>query len=255
MKRSKDIRLKIGDATLSFRYLAWDTDFFGKKSFILDMDEPCLDISDKMAGTAASSLKNYFVTAKISSSCGKGIVNFLQKAGFKYIDTEVVLKYRPFRQTVVKVDENVGNIRVMELKDNKGLPYEALGSSFTKTRFHNDVNIPTDKADRLWINYLRNYKVTPLRHIFAVTVGAQAGGVILVNENKNPRKAVLSFVAVLNDFRNTGIGSELIGYVAKKFKAMDLFTETQASNKAALNFYMKNGFSRIEDVKIILHRW
>ncbi|MDD3905551.1 MAG: GNAT family N-acetyltransferase [Candidatus Omnitrophica bacterium] len=255
MRYSKDIRLKIGDATLSFRYLAWDTDFFGKKSFILDLDGPCLDISDKMADTAASSLKNYFVTAKVCSSCGKGIVNFLQKAGFKYIDTEVILKYQSLRQMSAKVDEKVGNIRVVELKDNKNLPYEELGASFTKTRFHNDVNIPPDKADRLWINYLRNYKVTPLRHIFAVTVGARVGGVILVNENKNPRKAVLSFVAVLNDFRNTGIGSKLIGYVAKKFKTMDIFTETQVSNKAALNFYMKNGFSRMEGVKTILHRW
>lgn len=255
MRFSKDVKLCAGGAALYFKHLEWDTEFFGRDSFILDAAKSRIKPCGEIIGLFDKTFKDRFVTIKLDSACGKGILDFMQKLGFKYIETEITLKYCSMPARGGKRAKPAGRIKILELKENKGLPYKELGSSFDKTRFHSDANIPTRKADELWIKYIKNYKITPLQRMFIARVGEKAAGTILVSEDKKKKEATLFFVAVLNDFRNMGIGSRLIKYAAGKYSGVEIFTETQISNKAALNFYIRNGFSEIKNVKTILHRW
>jgi len=255
MSFSKDVKLESGGTILYFKYLTWDTKFFGKNSFILDMEKSRIRPCGRIRDLFGKAFKNCFISVKLDSVYGREALDFMQSLDFKYIDTEVILKYCGAAGQDIKCARPAKKIKILELKENKGLPYEELGSSFDKTRFHSDAMISTQKADELWISYIKNYKITPLQHMFVASSGGKIAGAILAGESKDRKEATLSFVAVLTGFKGMGIGSRLIGYAQESLKGTDLFTETQVSNKEALSFYIKNGFRKVEKVKTILHRW
>ena len=252
MRRSQDIRLKDGNALFYFTYLPWDTGFFEKKSYILDTEKSILNPSTRITDLLKAKLKNSFIAAKLDMPANKNIVYFLQEAGFKYIDTEVTLRYEGGDK---KRSISKDNIRVSELIKNENLPYLELGSTFKFSRFHSDINIAKDRADQLWVSYIRNYKPAKLRRMFLAKCDGDIAGIILANQTKNGERTNLFFVSIIEKFRDIGIGSSLIQHCIKAFDGTGLVTEVYEKNIGALNFYKKNGFTNIEKRKTILHRW
>lgn len=252
MSYSKDIEIKAGDACYYFRYLEWDTAFFGKESYMLDPERSTLTVSAAIKGMMEETFKNSFITVKIASEYSRELLDFLQSSGFRYIDTEVTLRYSKVLQDKASTD---GNIKIIKLEENKELPYQELGSVFSLTRFHYDVHIRSDKADLLWIQYISNYRPSPARHMFVAKFSDKTAGTILVNENKENKTAVLFFVSVLEKFRDKKVGSELIKHIVRYFDGYELTTETQIRNIKAINFYIKNDFSVLAATKTVLHRW
>jgi len=204
------------------KYLEWDSKFFGIDSYLFE-DESDLD-----------NLKKGFITAKIDIN-NQYLINKLLKKSFYFVNIEVVLKYKG-----ELVEYNFDD--VIEVKENKNLDYEKLGSVFKYSRFHLDINTK-NKADLLWIEYLKNFKIDDKNKMFAIKLNNKIEGVFLVKENN------LFFVSILK--RNIGLGSKLIEFLKSKYNY--LITETQLNNKA-INFYIKNGF-KIKESKMILHRW
>lgn len=78
---------------------------------------------------------------------------------------------------------------------------------------------------------------------------------MLVNESRETNRVSLFFVSVLEKYRGKKVGSKLIRYVAKYFEDYELMKGTQARNIKAINFYMRNGFSIVDNTKIVMHRW
>lgn len=251
MAYSKDIKLKSGASVYYFKFLPWDTEFFGKDSFMLDTGRSKMKPSFEIKKMIEKRLKDSFVTAKIESGEDKGVIDFLQSAGFKYVDVEVVLKYagpenRP---------KAPAGLSIEEAKKNAGLPYADLGSSFDCTRFHCDKNIAKEKADSLWVSFIRTYAPSTSRYMFIAKLDKRVVGAILAHKEKDLKRIQLSFVAVLKEFRGRSVGAYLIQAAIDHFKGFEIVTETQAKNIRALNFYIKNGFSMIEKTKTVMHRW
>jgi ribosomal protein S18 acetylase RimI-like enzyme len=173
--------------------------------------------------------------------------------GFNYIDTEVTLRFD--NRNILSKKENY---HIEDIVDNSNLPYVALGSAFSNTRFHSDVNIKDEKADDLWIEYLKNYKPSKNKKMFVAYDNINAVGVILVNIEPRIKEAMLFFVAVVPLHQSQGVGRIMINYVLRFLKKNDIDvikTETQVKNINAINYYIKNGFSIIDKVSTILHRW
>jgi len=252
MGYSKDIEIKAGDACYYFKYLEWDTAFFDKESYLLDPEKSTLTVSAAMKGMMEETFKNRFITVKLASDYPRELLDFLQSSGFRYIDTEVTLRYSKTLQDKASTD---GNIKIIKLEENKDLLYQELGSAFSLTRFHYDVHIRSDKADLLWIQYIKNYRPSPTSHMFVARLNDETTGTILVNENKENKTAVLFFVSVLEKFRDKKVGSALIKHVVRYFDSYELTTETQIRNIKAINFYIRNGFSLLAATKTVLHRW
>lgn len=252
MDCSQDIKLEAGGgACYYFKFLPWDTDFFGRKSYVLDDKKSNLKPIKRITSMLSSYFPEAFLTAKIDTNYAKGISDFLQESGFVYIDTEVVLKYnRKF-----KADNAASSVKVIKLDVNANLPYGALGKTFNFTRFHNDLHITRSKADNLWISYIKNYEPSPSRHMFIAEYNGNVAGSILVNLEDGGKKAYLFFVSVVGEFQKIGIGSCLIRKVVDYFPQSDLFTGTQIRNINALNFYIKNGFSIVAATSNVFHRW
>lgn len=254
MHSNRDIVITSGATRIFFIYLEWDSIFFNKPSYLLDMTRSvfgsrCGD--DGLAASIAERLQGGFVTAKVDTKTDYSVIKLLEDSGFYYIDTEVALE-KCDKSSVPEI-KNAENVSIEKLEDNEGLPYEELGEAFALTRFHTDPHIDDKLADALWINYIRNYQVSASKHMFVAKTDGEVTGAILVNIDD--RIANLFFVAVRKGYRGSGIGQALIGHVSDYFSDYTLKTGTQVKNVGALNFYIKNGFSKIDQTSTVLHRW
>lgn len=232
-----------------FKYLEWDSSFFDKPCFLLDVSKSDFQPSDELAEEIKNSFKGAFVSAKIDTQSSYEIVYFLQKCGFYYVDTEIELKF----DTAESIEYKNADIKIEEKSINSGLPYDRLGSVFEHTRFHTDINIENSKANELWVSYLKNYKIDSRHRMFVALSEGVPCGVILVNSSEV--ESVVFFVSVSDGFRGKNIGSIMIHYVLGALKDRNIYTETQAKNISALNFYIKNGFKKINKTITVLHRW
>lgn len=252
MSKHNEFLLKDGDIQYVFKYLEWDTSFFNRPSYILDVPQSKLGVSPAIKLSFGKMLANSFVTVKIDSDSSRELHYFLQECGFRVVDTELTLQYDNIEKKIPVLDNKVHYERVVY---NDGLPYEALGSVFKSTRFHYDSMIPREKANLLWIEFIRNFKISETNHIFAARCRGEIAGVIVVKENASALTLKLCFVSVIDEFRGIGVGSGLIRFVIGHFNGHAISTETQARNTGALNFYIRNGFSIVRCAQTVYHRW
>ncbi|MFA5339120.1 MAG: GNAT family N-acetyltransferase [Candidatus Omnitrophota bacterium] len=260
MKYMKDITLKAAGAKIRLKFLQWDTGFFGRPSFLLDAGRLELTPSSELDGKFRRSFKDTFITAKIDTATEIRVLDFLYSTGFKYINTEVTLKYQDKgccagRSKAAQAKRGALGCKIEKLETNEGLPYSRLGSVFTCDRFHSDPHIRKEKADLLWINYLKNFKPSATRFLFVARIGDEAAGVILCHKDARMKRVFLAYVAVAEKFAGAGVGTALIQHVIRHFRRFEMVTETQVGNISAMNFYIRNGFSVIEKTRTILHRW
>ena len=74
---------------------------------------------------------------------------------------------------------------------------------------------------------------------------------------ESPDVARIGLIAVEDQFRGQGVGTELLSktiVTSKELKANKLIVVTQTTNTNALRLYEKAGF-RISDVKLWFHKW
>ena len=246
--------IKSHDNFFYIKHLEWDSRFFNKKSYILDVDKSQFVLSDELALNLKSNLLNSFTTIKIETKNSSKIIDFFQEGGFKYIETEVSLRFNGYS------DLTANEYSIDEIVDNENIPYQLLGSTFIYTRFHSDINIENSKAEQLWVTYLKNYSPSENRKMFVAYDNQEVIGVTLVNiSNVNEiKEAMLFYVAVVPEYQNRGVGKSMINYVTNYLINSDISiikTGTQAKNVNALNFYLRNGFSLINNTLTVLHRW
>lgn len=233
-----------------FKYLDWDSAFFGRPSFLLDVSKSNFNPSDILCSQIRKSFDGAFVTAKIDTQYDYEITYFLQKCGFYYVDTEVKL-------------QNIGlpaspaydnRIRISELSNEDNLPLDELGKAFSLTRFHCDPHIDEVKADELWVSYIKNFKPSESKRMFIARFGNEIAGAVIVNITKV--EVFLFFVAVIEKYRGKSIGSATIETILGGLNlSLPICTGTQAKNISAINFYIKNGFSRVVQTNTVLHYW
>lgn len=247
---SNDIIIVNDSVEYRFNFLEWDTNFFNRNSYSLNIEKTKLGVDLSLVEMFKEKLQGSFVTIKLNTQTDYRIIQFLQQCGFYYVDTEVTLKYKPLQK---EYTNDTSELLIENIHINQNLPYEALGKSFSKTRFHEDIHIDNKLADLLWINYMKNYVPSASKLMFVAKFKGEVAGTILVNING--QNANLFFVAVLEKFRGQKIGHHLIQYVVKYFENYELSVGTQCKNVGALNFYIMNGFSKVDKTSTVLHGW
>ena len=246
---NKDITITVKNSTYYFGFLAWDTEFFGVPSYILNTEKSNMRINSGVVSQLKARLDGTFVSAKVDTALDYRIISLLSKSGFQYIDTEVTLEHH--RISAISTPNK--NILITRLRRNEGLPYKKLGSVYSLDRFHTDPHIPAKKADQLWVYYLKNFVPDGQHEVFAAYIKKDIAGIVLINLNDS--HAIISFISVRKRYQNMNIGSSLLQKVVQNFKEKPLLVGTQIKNVKAINFYIRNGFSRIFNTKTILHKW
>lgn len=254
----KDLIINSGPNRLKLRYLKWDSDFFGLDSYLLDagdsnVSRPC----DEFENIAKREMGRSFIAAKIPHAAGD-LTALLFNLGFNYINTEITLRYDGQDISNESVITDTGRIS-LEKTDSLPEGVHDLGKEFAFSRFHSDKNIAKDKADLLWVSYIKNFRPSRDRHLFIAKYGAETIGSVFVcqEESNGKRISNLFLVSLKEQYRGKEIGSAMIRYAADwcARESDIVVVETMLNNLRAVNFYLKNGFSRIIDSKLILHRW
>ena len=258
----KDLVVKHKGDVLRLKYLEWDTKFFGMNSYALDLKGTKIRGSkgkDLLKKKVLDAISESFVTAKIPVNASENLVDLLFDMGFKYIDTQVTLEY--FKKTIginaFESEKDIGDILIEKVKK---IPVDAykLGKCYSKSRFHLDSSISAEKADKIWVDYIRNFKLSSKRQLFAARLKNKTVGGIFVEQHKEGNKKIscLFSVSVLKEHRGKDLGKSLLLYALKWcLKNSDVvIVGTQSQNDGALSFYLKNGFTKIRDVKLILHK-
>ena len=204
------------------KYLEWDSKFFNIPSYLFENEK---DLENLPKG---------FICAKIDIN-NQTLINKLIKNDFYFITVEVLLEYTG--DLIKYCDKDI-----IEIKENKNLPYEEIGSVFNYSRFHLDNNTK-DKADLLWIEYLKNFKIDKKNRMYGIKHKGKIDGIFLIRENN------LFFVGIKT--QNKGLGTKLINFLKAKYNYLKAGTQL---NNPALNFYLNNGFKILTN-KVILHRW
>jgi len=245
-----DIVIETPPARLHFRDLEWDTEYFGLPSYMLDAERSVLQESPALGQAIPAALQGTFSAARIDAAADPQVFMMFYRSGFYSVDTEITLRYVP-EPSVVK--PRTTGVHVEEFKKNEGLPYEKLGGVFSFTRFHYDPNIGKARADRLWVEYIRNFQPSAEARLFVARCDERVAGCFTVLAKGSFH--VISFVAVLDEFKGRSVGAALVSAVVANCGAAGLLTETQARNVSALNFYIRNGFRRIDKTSMVMHRW
>lgn len=245
---SKDIILSSNNSKLYFKYLDWDSKFFNKKSYLIDFSRSKnLKKSKNLRKLIKENFKDSFVSMKIPTNKVE-LISFFQECGFKFIDEEVILKNSKIGNKIDRAD-----LVFREEKRELNFNFKELSSVFQFSRFHNDSKIKNRKADLLWEEHFNNFKISKNNRAFVVEKSNEVAGTVLVKIDGN--SATLFIVSVKEKFRNKNIGSYLISNTIQSLENYEIFTETQVKNIEALNFYIKNGFTKIERTLTVMHRW
>ena len=246
-----DVVVEADGGRLHFRHLEWDTAFFGRPSYILDPDRSSMRASALLGAAASKALRGAFATVRVDSAADPAPLLMLQSNGFYYVDTSVTLRLDPNAGLPALPDDLT--VRVEELVENRNLPYQELGSVFTMTRFHFDPHVGKERADKLWVEYLRNFRLSASARLFAAYCDESvAGAMTVVGRGES---MALSFVSVLDAHRGRHVGARILRAIGAACGSRELLTETQIRNVAALNFYVRNGFRQVRASRTVLHFW
>lgn len=204
---------------MGFRKSGWDSDHFqsnlAKISYFLVSDD------DKDKNKISHGLMQKFeewttkeeiqlIIAKIDTSHFTPVVS-LQKAGFIFYEciTQRILK----NATIFGEEDLSGEYRYALEEDLPSLKSIASKSTFKKSHFYLDEDIPTEKVDSLYEKWIESAFKSDSKIIVIEDEGKIAGMFIFringFDEVVEKNSATWEFAAVSPDFRSKGIGRKI----------------------------------------------
>jgi len=117
---------------------------------------------------------------------------------------------------------------------------------FTHSRFFNDPNIPSDKAQLVYAHWVGSAFHRPDRFFAKAKAGGNTCGFVLFTINLSEKTSNIELIGVLPETCGTGIGSALLSEVAiyvGNHGITKMHVGTQATNIGAARFYESNGFT------------
>ena len=137
--------------------------------------------------------------------------------------------------------KNNSVFRLAKDEDQKGVL--RLSKSFSHNRFHSDQMISNKKADKIKLEWTKNFflKKRGDYMIVAEKNNNIFGYMILLKKNKN---LIIDLIAIDKKYRNKGYGSKLIYSILnfKQIKFHKIIVGTQLNNISSLNLYNKLQF-------------
>lgn len=245
------IEIKTNEERYKFRELEWDTEYFGKKSCRIDMQE---NINFKDVVNIEKIISKYeFIT--ITNSKGNSFNNNYigNNLNAFLTDVNVQLRKNIVVTPIAKYEQNI------EIKNNKQYNEQLLELAdgiFKNSRFLNDKNIDVEKANGMYKNWVKNSFNKNEKYFITYKLKGGIIAFILFSE-KNDQELTIELICVDDEFAGNGIGKKLMrkldSYAMEKGYST-INVGTQVENINALNFYITFGY-RISDIRYIYHLW
>lgn len=218
-------------------------------SAVLDQDVYRLLADEKFIESAVSDRgrwkppfdgKPVFIYTKVSTDFTNRVA-CLESLGFDLIDTCVTFDKQISEQTA-PTPRNKHLVRFAVPEDKEQVVELARGN-FRYSRFHLDPLISEESANRIKMEWVRNY-FAGLRgdQMIVSLVGKEVAGFLLILYQSSAR-LVIDLIAVDERFRGRGLAKDMIAFAEHAYPSFSqLVVGTQVSNIPSLRLYEKMGF-------------
>ncbi|KAI5948915.1 NAT5 [Candida theae] len=151
------------------------------------------------------------------------------------------------RSIIALDDLTVNNLGVFEKINEVSLPTTYPQSWYTASLSSSDVIVQLAFYSELPVGAIRarSFNNNQIRSSFAEAVNSTV-------LQKTPNCVYIESFAVLEKYRNLGIGSKLLSWVIEETKNRyihEIVVHVQVTNEKAINWYLKKGFEKQDLVK------
>lgn len=230
----------------------WDTNYFGvlcakaelqgllSEQDICRFDEEIKKFQFVMVSNPDIYAENNLLLEKVSG---------IQKA-----DTNILLRCDAPFVFLKELREDM-EISISDNAEHGDIEKQVRGA-FSASRFHNDPHISDEKADGIYINWLRNAQLKENKYFCICKINGEFAGLILFRK-ETPNTALIELIFTSSNFRASGVGSFMMHSLFEfctENGITKILVGTQERNETALKFYRKHGFKDIQ-VTHIFHIW
>ena len=244
--------LKIPSKQPLVRYLQWDSDFFGLPVASLDGGHLRAETSKLFYGWCRQEKIRclYF----LANGTDAQTLQCAYDEGFKLVDVRVEMEFD--LENWLQSKETCLAIRPLTKKVELSSIQTLARKSHRDSRFFKDLNFDRIKCEKLYEKWIyRDFEKGNILGYYPDEKEIVKGYITYSMESLDVVR--IGLIAVEDDYRGRGIGSELLKKTiakSKELNAKKLTVVTQATNTNALRLYEKAGF-RISDVKLWYHKW
>ena len=168
------------------------------------------------------------------------LLNHLTSLGFELVETLITFECKSFKSK--RISNSV--CRFANSEDEKNIKKIAY-SSFDKSRFHIDPNIPFEKANLIKSEWVRSF-FKGIRGDWMVVSeisGKICGFLQLIKSSSN--LIIIDLIAVKDEYRGMGVGESMISFAIKNCIEKSLIQAgTQLINSGSIKFYEALGFEK-----------
>jgi len=232
------MKMSATTALSDHRVMAWDTDWWGVRIG----NATHLDGVSKWAEENAVGL--VCLLADTIAEAQRA-----EESGFRLVDVRVTLGRH--------VTSCGSGGRLAIPPDDLAPIQQIAGEAFRGlTRFYNDFRLDDGRCDDLYREWARAQLAGAADIVFVAERDGKVAGFVTV-DRPDEETARIVLIAVYPDFRNRGVGADLVSTVsnwAKAQRCSRVTVVTQGANVPALCLFQATGF-RSERTQYWLHRW
>lgn len=234
---------------VEYRFLNWDTEYFGVKSAKITMLEE-LNEHDKV-NIISYSKKFDFITISNLNNIDENNIWLGGNTTAFITDTNIQLSKKLGKNTgpiseYISISNNISNDK--EILD-------IASDSFMTSRFLSDPYLPVDKSQLVYYMWTKNAFNKQNKYFVVYRIDNRVMGYLLFSLHNS--KCSIELIAVKQDAQGKNVGSELINALEKYLldkKIVSIQVGTQVNNISAIRFYSKIGF-QYKSLSSTYHWW
>lgn len=216
----------------NLKKLQWDTDFFKKDIYRLDLSDEA-DFKALDSSVPKDSCTYIFSSDRIPSLAP---ILFDEKVTFKKDVKDI------------QVTPLTGKVECFLLTNPADVPFDILNElsviSSASSRFRNDKSFASKDVDQLYHLWIKKAYADQQDHfIFIATIDQQIAG--MYSCKRQEKSLIIELVATLPQYQKQGVGSALMTTVmnyAREKSFESVYVTTQLGNEGACRLYTKHGF-------------
>lgn len=245
------MNLEFTSSRYNFRDLKWDTEYFKKKSCRIDIQSKINEVDIKHIEELIGEYEFVTITNPKGNSFNNNYIGINLNAFLT--DVNVHLRKNVILIPIAKYEQNI------EIDNNKAYNEKLLSlvdGVFKNSRFLNDKNISTEKANGMYRQWVKNSFDREDKYFITYNLKDEIIAFILFSE-KNQDELTIELICVNDEYSGNGLGKKIMrkldSYAIENgYKVINV--GTQIENINALNFYIAFGY-KISDIRYVYHLW
>lgn len=252
MNKSKKEELKTNK--LHYKFLEWDTNYFGVKSGRVTLNDT-MGIEEWKKISNVLKENDFNVIDNVNND---SINNFyISKLSGAFV-TDINFQFTK------EIDHEIKHVNKFDISIQNKLPVnneilEISKNSYKHSRFFNDPYLNKDKAKDVYGHWVQSSFFNENKYFITCNLDSKVAGYILFSIESKTNTTIIELISVKEIMKNIHIGTEMMlyleNYIYNNHKDIKYIrVGTQSNNINAINFYVGNGF-RVKEIRSVYHYW